>query len=361
MSNLWEDRLTPNWAVIKSQPWFQEMENCPQDPTFHAEGDVGIHTKMVVEALKNLEEFQDLNAYMQQVLLWAALLHDVAKPVCTITDDAGYIRAPKHAVVGEKMAREMLWNMDFETRELICALIRLHGLPIWCMDKENPHRLAALASLRLTNAHLYLLAKADVLGRESSGQDDFLMRIELYKEFCQEQACWNESKSFHNEHSQFKYFYKNEVYPAVLYDDTAFEVIVLSAIPGSGKDTYAQSLDLPMISLDAIRAELKIDFGDKKGQGKVAQLAYQRAKAYAAKKQSFIWNSTNLTREMRSRIISTLSVYNPRFKLVYIETSKENVFARRKGEIPRNALEKMFHMLEMPLSYEVHEIEYVRN
>jgi len=61
------------------------------------------------------------------------------------------------------------------------------------------------------------------------------------------------------------------------------------------------------------------------------------------------------------RIISALSVYNPRFRLVYVETSKENIFSRRKEDIPKRKIEKMFKMLEMPLSYEVHDIEYFRN
>lgn len=361
MKNLWAGDGTPNWEAIEEQEWFKDMLNCPQDPIFHAEGDVGVHTKMVVEALMGLEEFQLLETKERSILLWAALLHDIAKPMCTITDEEGYIRAPKHAEKGAKYVRQLFWNIDFDIREQICALIRLHGLPIWCLDKPNPYRSVALASLRLNNQHLYLLAKADVLGRISKGQDDFLMRVELYKEFCIEQECWTTTKAFYNEHSQFKFFFKEEQFPAIIYDDTSFEVIVLSGMPGSGKDTYAESLKLPVISLDAIREEMGIKHSDKSGQGKVAQEAYQRAKVYCAKKQSFVWNSTNLTRDLRQRIIRTLSVYNPRFKLVYIETAKEKVYERRKTEIPVRKLDKMFKLLELPLAYEVHEIVYLRN
>lgn len=361
MKNLWSKDGSPNWANINQKDWFIDLENCPQDPNFHAEGNVAIHTKMVLEELMALEEFQNLEMYDQQILKWSALLHDIGKPRCTVTDEEGYIRAPKHAVIGEKMARKMLWDIDFEAREAICSLIRLHGLPIWCLDKQNPNAAVAMASLRLTNKHLYLLSKADVLGRISIGQDDFLERVELFKEFCIEQDCWKQPKSFHNRHSQFKFFHKRETYPAIIYDDTEFEVILLSGIPGSGKDTYAKTQKLPMISLDAIREEFKIKVTDKKAQGKVAQIAYKRAKEYAAQKKSFIWNSTNLTYELRSRIINTLSVYNPKFKLVYIETSKNNIWARRRASIPIRKLEKMMNLLEMPLATEVHSIDYIRN
>jgi putative nucleotidyltransferase with HDIG domain len=361
MKNLWSKDGKPNWEVIEMQDWFIDLQICPQDPIFHAEGDVGIHTKMVVNELMDLEEFQALNQYDQQILSWSALLHDIGKPKCTMTDEDGAIRAPKHAAIGEKMARRMLWDMDFKAREAICSLIRLHGLPIWCLDKPNPNRAVAMASLRLTNKHLYLLSKADVLGRKSTGQDDFLERIEFYKEFSIEQECWEQAKTFHNTHSQFKFFHKYSNYPAVIYDDTTFEIILLSGIPGSGKDTYAKSKSLPIISLDAIRAELKIKITDKKAQGKVAQEAYKRAKEFAAKKRSFVWNSTNLTNELRTKIINTLSVYNPRFKLVYVETSSANILERRRATIPVRKLEKMIDMLEIPLPNEVHTIQYLRN
>jgi predicted kinase len=213
----------------------------------------------------------------------------------------------------------------------------------------------------LNNKHLYLLSKADVLGRKSISQDDFLERVEFYKEFSIEQECWEQAKTFHNTHSQFKFFHKYSSYPAVIYDDTAFEIILLSGIPGSGKDTYAKSKSLPIISLDAIREEFKIKVTDKKAQGKVAQEAYKRAKEYAAKKKSFVWNSTNLTNELRTRIINTLSVYNPRFKLIYVETSRANILERRRATIPVRKLEKMIDMLEMPLPNEVHSIKYLRN
>lgn len=361
MKNLWSENGTANWHIIEQQDWFMDLQNCPQDPNFHAEGNVAIHTRMVLDALLGLEEYQVLGAYDRQILKWSALLHDIGKPKCIITDEEGYIRAPKHAAIGEKMARKMLWDMDFKSREAICSLIRLHGLPIWCLDKNNPYAAVASASLRLVNKHLYLLSKADVLGRKSVNQDDFLERVELYKDFCIEQECWEEAKSFHNTHSQFKFFHKQSHYPAVIYDDTAFEIILLSGIPGSGKDTYAKTLKLPIISLDDIRAEFDIKVTDKKAQGKVAQIAYKRAKEYAAKKKSFVWNSTNLTHELRTRIVNTLSVYNPRFKLVYIETSKANIWSRRRATIPVRKLEKMMDKMEIPLPSEVHSIEYIRN
>jgi predicted kinase len=339
------------------------MKNCPQDAVYHAEGDVWTHTRMVVEELLNDADYQRLDDKAQYILFISALLHDIAKPVCTFEEN-GRIRSPKHAAVGEKKTRELLWNADFEMRETIVSLVRLHGLPIWSIDKNNPQRSVISSSLRLPNDWLYLLAKADAKGRDCADKADFLLRIELFKELCLENDCFYKPKTFHNDHSRFKFFQTDtDTYPSMIYDDTAFEMIILSGIAGSGKDSIQKKdfKDYPSVSLDVIREIHKIKPTDKDAQGKVVQIAYNQAKEFCRKKQSFVWNSTNLTLDLRSKLIRTLSVYNPRFKIYYVETPIEKVFSRRKNDIPLDVLKRMIRQLDMPFSTEVHEVNYVRN
>jgi predicted kinase len=338
------------------------MKNCPQDAIHHAEGDVWTHTRMVVEALRQDADYQSLNAREQYMLFLAALLHDVAKPPCTFEEN-GRIVSPKHAAIGEKVAREILWDADFEIRETVASLVRLHGLPIWSLEKYNPHRAVIASSLRLNNHHLYLLSKADAMGRWCDTKDELLLRVELFKEFCIENDCFYEPKAFHNNHSRYKFFHNDDDnYPSPIFDDTQFEVILMSGIAGSGKDTYAEKhyAHLPMVSLDAIRTEFKIKPTDKEAQGKVAQIAYERAKEFCRKKQSFVWNSTNLSSDLRARLTRTLGVYNPYFRIIYVETALNNVFSRRKEDIKVSVLERMVKQLDIPLSTEAHEVIYVR-
>lgn len=67
-----------NWQIMEQQfSWFAEMHGVPQDAQWHAEGDVWIHTKMVVEALLALPEFQALNEQDKHILL-AATQYGVA-------------------------------------------------------------------------------------------------------------------------------------------------------------------------------------------------------------------------------------------------------------------------------------------
>jgi predicted kinase len=352
----------PNWQIIEACDWVQSMKDCPQDGVYHAEGDVWTHTRMVVAALLADAEFKQLDDHAQYILFLSALLHDVAKPLCTFEEN-GRITSPKHAAIGEKVARELLWNADFETRETIAALVRLHGLPIWSIEKQNPQRAVITASLRLANHHLYLLSKADANGRDCADKEDLLLRVELFKELCLENDCFYSPKAFHNNHSRFKFFQTDDSYPSVIYDDTAFEMIILSGIAGSGKNSFYEKnfANYPTVSLDALRETHKIKPTDKAAQGKVVQLAYEQAKEYCRKKQSFVWNSTNLTADLRSKLIRTLGVYNPYFKIYYVETPIETVLSRRQNDIPIAVLQRMIRQLDMPLAAEVHEVMYVRN
>ncbi|MFK7981714.1 MAG: hypothetical protein AB8G86_17160 [Saprospiraceae bacterium] len=75
---MWQIINTTNWETIRNTfSWIRDMEGVPQSPIYHAEGDVAIHTEMVMNALLNLPTYQALNAQDQQILLATALLHDV--------------------------------------------------------------------------------------------------------------------------------------------------------------------------------------------------------------------------------------------------------------------------------------------
>ena len=350
-----------DWDNLQELPWAQRMRTCAQSPEFHAEGDVWTHTRMVVDALLGLPEFHRLPELDQQILLHAALLHDVAKPHCTIIEN-GQISSPRHAKVGEKVTREILWNYDHTFREQVCALVRLHGLPVWGMEKGDPARAVILASWRVSNQLTYLLAKADVLGRICATRDELLYRVEIFRELCLENDCFDTERPWFNPHSRFKYYWSENTFPSEIYDDTRFNMIMMSGIAGSGKDTFCAKNypDLPVISLDNIRRELKIKPDDRNGQGKVAQLAYSRAKDWCRQKQSFVWNSTNLTADLRARLIGTMSVYDPKITINYIETSLEDIFQRRKADIKSSILERMIAQLDMPLPFEAHEVRWCK-
>ena len=91
----------PDWQALERRfSWFADMKNVPQDPEWHAEGDVFTHTKMVCEALLKLPEFQALDEQEQHILFAAAMLHDVEKRSTTkreIENGKERIVSPHHA------------------------------------------------------------------------------------------------------------------------------------------------------------------------------------------------------------------------------------------------------------------------
>ena len=71
---MWQIINTTNWEKIRQTfAWIRDMEGIPQSPIYHAEGDVATHTKMVLNALLNMEEYQGLNEQDQQILIATAL------------------------------------------------------------------------------------------------------------------------------------------------------------------------------------------------------------------------------------------------------------------------------------------------
>ncbi len=83
----------------------------------------------------------------------------------------------------------------------------------------------------------------------------------------------------------------------VPYDSPVFEVILMSGLPGAGKDSFIRKhfTDLPVISLDDIREEWKVAADDRTANGRVIQEAKERAKILLRRSQGFVWNATNIS------------------------------------------------------------------
>ena len=127
------------WAA--DQPWCRAMAACQQDAGWHSEGDVWTHTQMVCAELPRLAEWPDLSDHDRTVLSFTALFHDAAKPLTSQVDpETGRVRSPKHAVVGEQLARSVLRDLgcDLPVREEIARMVRFHGRPAFLLEKQNP-------------------------------------------------------------------------------------------------------------------------------------------------------------------------------------------------------------------------------
>ena len=360
----------PSWkvdwpSIEEAFGWFRDLEDCPQDPVYHAEGNVLIHTKMVCDALVADPNWRLLPTDQREMLFWAALLHDVAKPRCTQTDPDGRIRSPGHSRRGQIMSRRILWELgaDYHWREALCHLITHHQLPFFAVETRDPQRRVHHASHQTRCDLLTILAYADARGRICEDGQRLLDNIALFHELCLEEDCLDKPRSFANNHSRFCYFRNPDRSPEYeAYDDTRSHVTMLSGLPASGKDTHLADSGAKgrLISLDDIRREMKIDPRDK--QGAVVAAAKEMAKVELRQGRPLTWNATNLSRELRGQLIGLFADYNARITIVYAETGHGEQARRNKARdnpVPDPVINRMLERWEPPDLTECHEHQVV--
>lgn len=351
-----------------------QMEQTPQDPIWHEEGNVRIHTERVCQALKALPTWQRADGTTQKILLLAAAFHDIGKPAATRQADGRWV-SPGHARIGAGLARQILWR-DFDLcgtpekqrlREAVCGLIRYHSLPSHAIDDADGmlrlRRAAANGELSpgFTIENLCVLSEADILGRICPDQKPLLEKVQLCRELARDGSVLDAPYPFPSAHTAFACLAGRNVSPDFcLYDDTWGEVILMSGLPGTGKDTWIREhLDLPMISLDEIRGELGIPPTDP--QGRVVDAATRRAKELLRRKQPFVWNATCITPQTRARQIRLFTAYGASVKIVYLETSWAEQLRRNAGRrhsVPEIAISRMLEKLTPPERWEAHSVQW---
>src|ERR1035437_7646270 len=103
-------------------PEIAVMKGVEQPPQYHPEGDVFVHTLLLLEKLQ-----ADSSGSVSTTLAWGALLHDVGKPP-TFRVAPDRIRFDGHVDVGVKMAAEICHRLRFsnDDTDQILALVANH-------------------------------------------------------------------------------------------------------------------------------------------------------------------------------------------------------------------------------------------
>ncbi|MFZ3331188.1 MAG: CCA tRNA nucleotidyltransferase [Candidatus Acidiferrales bacterium] len=131
-------------------PEISRMRGVEQPPQFHPEGDVWIHTRMMLEGL---------NAGCSPTLAWGVLLHDVGKPPTFAPPSGphGRIRFDRHVEVGTRMAEEICGHLRFSNAdtEQVAALVANH-LRFKDVPQMKPATLKRFARLERFDEHLEL-------------------------------------------------------------------------------------------------------------------------------------------------------------------------------------------------------------
>jgi tRNA nucleotidyltransferase (CCA-adding enzyme) len=182
--------LMKAWGMLeKVAPELLPLEATPQDPVWHPEGDVWVHTLQVVdEAAALLGDLGEDRPRRLAVML-GSLCHDLGKPATTRFED-GRLRSLGHEEAGLPPTRALLdrWNvrtlLGYDVRAQTLALVAQHLKPGQLYDERE--RVSDGAIRRLARKCepdlLYRVAKADCLGRrpgrfEPVAMEWFLERV----------------------------------------------------------------------------------------------------------------------------------------------------------------------------------------
>ena len=160
--------------IEKLFPDVYALVGCPQEPAWHPEGDVWIHTLQAVDLAAGY--LDGLGYPRQVVVMLGTLCHDLGKPPTTKVID-GRIRSLDHEEQGIAPTTRVLDRLNLHTldgydvRKQVIAIVADHlkpGLFYRERDKVGDaafRRLALKCELDL----LYRVAKADTLGRVKEG------------------------------------------------------------------------------------------------------------------------------------------------------------------------------------------------
>jgi tRNA nucleotidyltransferase (CCA-adding enzyme) len=157
-------------SVQRLFPELQATIGCPQEPEWHPEGDVWVHTLMVLDEARG--RIDDLDRPRQITVMLGALCHDLGKPLTTAMID-GRIRSMDHEQEGIAPTRALLDRLNvhtvsgFDVRVQVEGIVAHHLKPLAFAKAVPPagdaafRRLAQKVDLEL----LARVAESDCRGR----------------------------------------------------------------------------------------------------------------------------------------------------------------------------------------------------
>ncbi len=156
-------------------PQFPPLAETKQDKKWHPEGDVWIHTLMVVDKAADIIRREGLEEQKALTIMLTSLCHDLGKPATTeFVND--HIRSLGHAKAGIEPTKKFLTKMGIsnEVRKKVVRLVKEHLTPTtFYIDSHLNNQNISNGTIRrlakrihpATIQELVLISEADHLGR----------------------------------------------------------------------------------------------------------------------------------------------------------------------------------------------------
>ena len=170
------DLLDASGLMSAILPELQAMKGVLQPEQFHPEGDVFVHTRLMLSLLPDI---------VSVPLVFAVLFHDVAKPVTSRVDETGRIRFNEHDRIGAEMTEAIMRRLRFSGAEIeatvemvrqhmvfkdapkmrVAKLKRFMARPTFDEELEL-HRVDCQSSHRMLDNYEFLLRKREEFANE---------------------------------------------------------------------------------------------------------------------------------------------------------------------------------------------------
>ena len=372
-----------NWTYIWSIPEFSVLRNTEQNPKWHPEGNVDIHTKLVC---KSAIEVVNQNNYLSGlynsekdetrwlptekfeealIFLTAALFHDIGKGNTTKIGKDGNWHSYGHEFTGEKLTRSLLWNTDVIFREKVCSLVKYHMRPSHYLT-ESKHYVRDIVDISNNIPSWKMLLDLKYCDITSSYMNGFADISNCFEEVLTLNKIENLTKALSMFYGVNKIKYTKPNYSSTVY--------VMVGLPGSGKNTIIDNMfktsiidycgnTIPMLDKNNTvvlsRDDIRVSLGFCNENDKIVGTPEQENKVSSVfNKQLFdalnnnkdvIINNINLKRKYRNELKNQISHYNVKYTYIYVEAdSISKNIERRKGQIDENSFKRMIENFDWP-------------
>ena len=403
MNAIRKDILSLNWNVNKFIDLFgnefeflYQLKNTEQDIVWHAEGDVHIHTDMVLKEVYELIVLNNFTESEQFVLILSALLHDIAKPISTKKvfsdrDNRELVIAPNHEQKGmDYIFHKLLNYVDHKNRDFhdfmsyeefinIVTVVGYHQIPKKVVGTDFNRYTFANIAMKVNPKLVYFLEVADFKGRTCYDTESQLDYLHLFKSYMDDFGYLDgfdkASLGIENEYVLHKGFNLLKTGEISMFDEAEAkffehknnhaELILLSGLSGVGKTTYIKEnySNHTIISFDDIRESLSFR-ENQKDNAEVVRIAKDRLKIHLARKEKIVFDATNIRIDLRDKILTIGHNYHALNKIVFLVDSLNNIIERdkkREYSVGEKVILTQEYNFQTPDKSEADDVSWVLN